>query len=73
MNPPLYSMKIEWSDRDQAFIVTLPEWAEQAGLIGHTHGDTYVEAVKNGEELLALLIESRLADGKPLPQPRVFA
>jgi antitoxin HicB len=72
MNPH-YSMIIEWSDRDEAYIVTLPEWEQQAGLIGHTHGDTYAEAVKNGEELLALLIEGQIADGRPMPQPRMYA
>ena len=72
MNPH-YSMIIEWSDRDNAFIVTLPEWEKQAGLIGHTHGNTYAEALKMGEELLELLIEGQIADGLPLPQPRTFA
>lgn len=68
-----YSMLIEWSDDDQAFIVTLPEWEEQAGLIGHTHGQTYTEAVEKGQELLALLIEDQSAENKPLPMPRAYA
>ena len=41
--------------------------------MGHTHGETYAEAVKNGEELLELLIEGQIADGLPMPQPRIFA
>jgi predicted RNase H-like HicB family nuclease len=67
-----YSMRIEWSDEDQAYVVSFPEW-EQAGHIAHTHGDTYVEAVAKGQDLLAFLIESALAEGEPLPTPRTFA
>ncbi len=68
-----YTMLIQWSDEDQVYIVSLPEWEEQAGLIGHTHGATYAEAVRMGEELLEMLIEGRTADGLPLPAPRVYA
>src|SRR5260370_30195887 len=32
---PRYSMAIQWSDEDEAYIVSLPEW-EAHGLIGHT-------------------------------------
>ena len=67
-----YSMVIEWSEEDQAFLVTLPEWS---GLVNTptTHGDTYEEAVRNGNEVLELLIESTLEDGDPLPQPKMYA
>ena len=67
-----YSMLIEWSDEDQAYVVSFPEW-EQAGLIGHTHGDTYAEAVHKGEEMLRFLVESAKAEGDPVPEPRRFA
>jgi len=72
MNAAHYSMLIEWSDEDQAYIVSFPEW-EAAGLIGHTHGDTHAEAVQNGEEMLRFLLESAQADGDPIPEPRRFA
>ena len=71
-NNSRYSMLIEWSDEDQAYIVSFPEW-ESAGLIGHTHGDTYAEAVHQGEEMLAFLVASAQADGDPMPAPRRFA
>lgn len=71
MNALHYSMLIEWSDEDQAYIVSFPEW-EQAGLIGHAHGETYAEAVRNGEETLQFLLESAQAEGDPIPQPRIF-
>ena len=64
-----YSMMIEWSDEDQAFLVRLPEWNP----LPMTHGDTYQEAVQRGEELLGALIESRKEHSEPLPEPRVYA
>ena len=64
-----YSMTIQWSDEDQTYIVSLPEWGD----LLHTHGDTYEEAVKNGQELLEGLIEARLQHGESLPQPHVYA
>lgn len=68
-----YSMVIEWSDRDQVYIVSLPEWKQEGGLRTHTHGATYEEAVCMGEELLDLLVEGALAHGEPLPEPKVYA
>jgi predicted RNase H-like HicB family nuclease len=72
MNESLhYSMAIHWSDEDSVYIVSFPEW-EAHGLIGHTHGDTYDEAVKNGQEVLKMLIESAQRDGEVLPRPITF-
>lgn len=68
---PHYSLVIEWSDEDQAYVVSFPEW-EAHGLIGHTHGDTVTEAVRKGEEVLEMLIRSAEAEGEPLPIPRTF-
>ncbi len=65
---PHYSMVIEWSDEDRAFIVSIPEFPGD-----HTHGDTYEEAVGQGHDLIESLIMWTLQDGKPLPQPKVFA
>ena len=64
-----YSMVIEWSDVDQAYIVSLPEWGAGA----KTHGVTYDEAVRNGQEVLAMVVEHAEERGEPLPAPRVFA
>ena len=60
-----YSIVIQWSDEDQKCIVSLPEF----GLYAHTHGDSYEEALKNGQEILELLIEDYQARNKKLPQP----
>lgn len=67
-----YALLIEWSDEDDAYIVSFPEWEEQQDLIGHTHGATYEEAARKGAEVLALLIQSARADGDSLPMPRHF-
>ena len=62
---PQYSILIQWSTEDQKYIVSLPEFGPYA----HTHGDTYADALKNGEEVLELLIEDYQAQGKSLPEP----
>ncbi|HVB09376.1 MAG TPA: type II toxin-antitoxin system HicB family antitoxin [Bacillota bacterium] len=63
-----YSMVIEWSEEDQAYIVTVPE------LPGcRTHGTTYEEAVRRGQEAIDGWIEAARADGEPIPPPKVFA
>nr|WP_322743964.1 type II toxin-antitoxin system HicB family antitoxin [Nostoc edaphicum] len=46
-------------------MVSLPEF----GPYTHTHGNTYADALNNGEEVLELLIEDYQAQGKPLPEP----
>ncbi len=71
-SPIQYSMLIEWSDEDQAYLVTLPEWAQQV-YMPVTHGDTYDEAVKNGREVLEMLINDAKKNEEPLPPPRIHA
>ena len=44
-----YSIVIQWSDEDQVYVVSLPEW-EAVGHIGHLYGKTYADAVQQGEE-----------------------
>ncbi|MEH2456746.1 type II toxin-antitoxin system HicB family antitoxin [Nostoc sp.] len=63
-----YTIIIQWSDDDECFVVSLPEWGEFC----HTHGDTYEEAFKNAQEVLEMLIESSLADGQALPEPKTL-
>jgi predicted RNase H-like HicB family nuclease len=61
-----YSMVIQWSDEDQAYLVTLPDWASTV-LQPVTHGDSYAEAACNGQEVLDMLIEEARSKGQPLP------
>ena len=57
-------MVIRWSDEDEAFIVTLPEFDS-----AKTHGDTYEEAVRQGKDLIESFVMWYEQDGKPLPEP----
>lgn len=72
MSTPLlrYSMLIEWSEEDQAYLVTLPEWADRV-MMPATHGNTYSEADQNGQEVLELLVEVATEDGEPLPPAKM--
>jgi antitoxin HicB len=63
-----YTIIIQWSDEDQCYVVSLPEWGEFC----HTHGDTYQEALQNAIEVLELLTESTIDEDKPLPKPQYF-
>lgn len=62
-----YSMIIQWSDEDQAYIVTVPE------LPGcKTHGYTYEEAVGQGQDAIESWISAAVADNDPVPPPRYY-
>jgi predicted RNase H-like HicB family nuclease len=63
-----YTMLIEWSEEDQIYIVTLPEFGEFV----KTHGSTYVEAVQNGEEVLEMILEDLERENLPAPQPQHY-
>ena len=67
-----YSMLIQWSDEDQAYLVILPEWADNV-IMPATHGSTYSEAVQNGLEVLEMLVNSANKNGEPLPPPKIYA
>jgi predicted RNase H-like HicB family nuclease len=60
-----YSMIIEWDPGDEIFIVTVPE------LPGcRTHGDTYEEAVKQGQDAIETWLDGE--DEDQVPRPRYF-
>jgi predicted RNase H-like HicB family nuclease len=63
-----YSILIQWSEEDQKYIASLPEFGPYA----HTHGQTYAEALEMAEAVLAMMIESYQESGKPLPKPQVL-
>lgn len=69
---PHYSIVIEWSDDDQAYVVSLPEWAEQYAM-PVASGKTYEEAAARGRNALENYIQFAREDGKPLPTPHTFA
>jgi predicted RNase H-like HicB family nuclease len=45
-------MVIEWSDEDQLFLVSIPDFPG-----AHTHGRTRTAAAAMGEEVIALLLD----------------
>ena len=59
-----YSMLVQWSDEDDAYLVTVPELP---GCM--THGVTYAEAVREGEDAIATWIDTARAWGDPIPPP----
>lgn len=69
---PRYSIVIEWSAEDHAYVVILPEWAEQYAM-PVASGKTYEEAARRGRNALENYIQFALEDGKPLPEPHTFA
>jgi len=67
-----YSIVIEWSDEDQAYVVLLPEWQGRV-YQPVTDGVTIEEAARKGQAALEGLIQQAQQFGEPLPEPRIFA
>ena len=63
-----YSILIQWSEADQAYVASLPEWGQYA----RTHGDTYEEALENAREVLEDLVYGYEQTGKSLPEPQTL-
>ena len=63
-----YSIVIQWSDEDQAYLVTLPEFGPDP----QTHGDTYKEAMKRALEVMETLVDFYQETGQTLPAPRKY-
>jgi len=63
-----YSMIIQWSDEDQAYLVTVPELP---GCM--THGNSYEEAVKQGQDAIEGWIQVAQELGHPVPPPNKVA
>jgi predicted RNase H-like HicB family nuclease len=60
-----YELIIYWSDKDDAFLVEVPELP---GCMAD--GKTREEAVKNAEEVIKLWIETARSLGRKIPKPR---
>lgn len=63
-----YSMLLQWDPEDGIYVVTVPELP---GCL--THGGTYEEAVKQGQDAIESWIEANRAEGRPIAEPRIFA
>lgn len=60
-----YELIIYWSERDQAFLVEVPELP---GCMAD--GATRDEAVKKAEEVIEMWIETAKSLGRPIPMPK---
>lgn len=68
---PHYSVVIEWSPTDKAYVVILPEWADRYVMpVGD--GTTYEEALASAHDALETFIVHAREDGTPLPEPHVY-
>ena len=62
-----YSMNIQWDEDDQIYVVTVPE------LPGcRTHGSTYEEAVRQGQDAITSWIMVAQELRRPIPAPKVM-
>ena len=50
-------MIVQWSDEDQLFLVTIPEFADLV-VMPCTYGKTCSEAIRNGQEIIEMYLES---------------
>ena len=62
-----YSIVIQWSQKHNCFVASLPEWNDR-----NTHGASYEQALYNAQRILASLIESFKSQGRPLPEAKTF-
>ncbi len=66
-----YSMIIQWSEEDQLFLVTIPEFSDRI-VMPCTHGKTRAEAINNGEEVIELYLEVYQLEGEFIPAPNTL-
>jgi len=66
-----YSMRIEWSDEDSLFLVTIPEFSNLV-LMPCTHGKTREEAIRNGEEVIEMYLDAWQNEKLAIPQPYIL-
>lgn len=66
-----YSMIIQWSEEDQLFLVTIPEFSDRI-VMPCTHGKTRAEAINNGEEVIELYLEVYQLEGEFIPEPNIL-
>ena len=76
MNYP-YSLIIQWSNEDNLYLVTLPDFATLAKPPGTgiamqpcTHGKTYQEAIENAQEAIESYLAYCQDENIPIPQPQ---
>jgi predicted RNase H-like HicB family nuclease len=66
-----YSMNVQWSEADQLFLVTIPEFADLV-VMPCTHGETRERAIHNGEEVIEMYLEAWQMEGESIPEPKIL-
>lgn len=66
-----YSLLIQWSPEDRLYLVTIPEFVGQVAM-PCTHGETYEEAAKCGQQVIETFLEIWQEDGQAAPEPNLF-
>ncbi len=64
---PKYAMTIEWSSAGSAFIVTIPGFPDC-----RTHGESYEDAARNGQEIIELVVAGLIEDAQKIPVASTF-
>ncbi len=64
-------MIVQWSDEEQLFLVTIPEFAELV-VMPCTHGKTRSEAIKNGEEVIKMHLEAWQTEAESIPEAKTL-
>ena len=67
MTEPTYSFRVFWSEEDDAFVASCPEFPGVSGI-----GESAEEAVAEAKQALELAIETHREEGWPLPNPTVL-
>ncbi len=65
MNNLKYRIVIQWSDEDNCFLVSLPDFKDEQQWV--THGETCQEALENAAEVMDMLVDIYKEKGKALP------
>ena len=63
-----YSLQIQWSEEDQLYLVTIPEFGDIV-MQPCTYGRTYEEAVSNAQEAIGGYLEYCHEEGIAPPSP----
>ena len=64
-----YSMLIQWSEIDQVFVVTIPEFIGRV-MMPCTDGQTYEDSARSGLEVIETFLEIWNEEGQTLPEPQ---
>ncbi|NJL65292.1 MAG: type II toxin-antitoxin system HicB family antitoxin [Methylacidiphilales bacterium] len=63
-----YTVILQWSDKDELFLVTIPEFSDRV-IMPCTHGKTREEAITNAEEVIEMYLDAWQLEGESIPEP----